>query len=82
MGRDFNAKEGDTITALVLGVNPETYVLNLSIKKYDQAQNRKVVAQYLKQAPRPTLGDLLSDSFGATAETAQTTETTDTEESK
>lgn len=64
MGRDFTAKEGDTITALVIGVNPETYVLNLSVKKYDQAQNRKVVAQYLKQAPRPTLGELLSDSFG------------------
>lgn len=63
MGRDFTAKEGDTITALVVGVNPETYVVNLSVKKYDQAQNRKVVAQYLKQAPRPTLGDLLQDSF-------------------
>ncbi|MBO4675893.1 MAG: S1 RNA-binding domain-containing protein [Elusimicrobiaceae bacterium] len=63
MGRDFNAKEGDTITALVVGVNPETYVVNLSVKKYDQAQNRKVVAQYLKQAPRPTLGELLQDSL-------------------
>ena len=72
MGRDFNAKEGDTITALVIGVNPETYVLNLSIKKYDQVQNRKVVAQYLKQAPRPTLGELLSDSFGQTEETEET----------
>ena len=66
MGRDFTAKEGDTITALVIGVNPETFTLNLSVKKYDQAQNRKVVAQYLKQAPRPTLGELLSDSFGTT----------------
>lgn len=75
MGRDFTAKEGDTITALVIGVNPETFTLNLSVKKYDQAQNRKVVAQYLKQAPRPTLGDLLSDSFG-------TSETEETEESK
>lgn len=63
MGRDFTAKEGDTITALVVGVNPETYVVNLSVKKYDQVQNRKVVAQYLKQAPRPTLGELLQDSL-------------------
>ena len=63
MGRDFNAKEGDTITALVVGVNPETFTVNLSVKKYDQAQNRKVVAQYLKQAPRPTLGQLLEDSL-------------------
>ena len=63
MGRDFNANVGDVIPALVVGVNPETFVVNLSVKKYDQAQNRKVVAQYLKQAPRPTLGQLLEDSF-------------------
>lgn len=63
MGRDFAAKEGDVITALVVGVNPETFTVNLSVKKYDQVQNRKVVAQYLKQAPRPTLGQLLQDSF-------------------
>ena len=63
MGPDFAAKEGDVITALVVGVNPETFTVNLSVKKYDQVQNRKVVAQYLKQAPRPTLGQLLQDSF-------------------
>ena len=63
MGRDFTAKEGDVITALVVGVDPETFTVNLSVKKYDQVQNRKVVAQYLKQAPRPTLGQLLQDSF-------------------
>ena len=74
MGRDFTAKEGDTITALVTGVNPETFVVNLSVKKYDQAQNRKVVAQYLKQAPRPTLGELLQDSFGKTEEENSTEE--------
>jgi len=80
MGRDFNAKEGDTITALVVGVNPETFVVNLSVKKYDQAQNRKVVAQYLKQAPRPTLGELLQDSFGKTEE--ETAEPTEEKEEK
>ena len=63
MGRDFSANVGDVITALVVGVDPETFTVNLSVKKYDQAQNRKVVAQYLKQAPRPTLGQLLEDSF-------------------
>ena len=68
MGRDFTAKEGDTITALVVGVDPETFTVNLSVKKYDQVQNRKVVAQYLKQAPRPTLGQLLQDSFKTTSD--------------
>ena len=68
MGRDFTAKEGDTITALVVGVDPETFTVNFSVKKYDQVQNRKVVAQYLKQAPRPTLGQLLQDSFKTTSD--------------
>ena len=63
MGRDFSAQEGDVISALVVGVDPETFTVNLSVKKYDQVQNHKVVAQYLKQAPRPTLGQLLEDSF-------------------
>ncbi len=63
MGRDFNANVGDVITALVVGVDPETFTVNLSVKKYDQVQNRKVVAQYLKEAPRPTLGQLLEESF-------------------
>lgn len=71
MGQDFAAKEGDVISALVVGVNPETYVVNLSVKKYDQVQNRKVVAQYLKQAPRPTLGQLLEDSFKTEEETEE-----------
>lgn len=68
MGRDFSANVGDIITALVVGVDPETFTVNLSVKKYDQVQNRKVVAQYLKQAPRPTLGQLLQDSFKAQEE--------------
>lgn len=63
MGRDFTAQPGEIITALVVGVDSESFVINLSVKKYDQVQNRKVVAQYLKQAPRPTLGQLLEDSF-------------------
>ncbi len=63
MGREFSANVGDVITALVVGVDPETFTVKLSVKKYDQVQNRKVVAQYLKQAPRPTLGQLLEDSF-------------------
>ena len=71
MGRDFTAQPGDVIQTLVVGVNPETYVVNLSVKKYDQAQNRKVVAQYLKQAPRPTLGQLLENSFNAEEETEE-----------
>ncbi len=63
MGRDFEGDVGETVTLMVVGVNPDNMVVNLSAKKYDAVQNRKVVAQYLKQAPRPTLGQLLQDSL-------------------
>ncbi|WP_428897599.1 small subunit ribosomal protein S1 [Parelusimicrobium proximum] len=63
MGRDFTGEVGETMSFMVVGVNPDNLSLNLSAKKYDQVQNRKVVAQYLKQAPRPTLGQLLQDSL-------------------
>lgn len=68
MGRDFTGAVGEIITALVVGVDADAFTISLSVKKYDQVQNRKVVAQYLKQAPRPTLGQLLEDSFKAQAE--------------
>lgn len=71
MGRDFTAAVGETITAMVVGVDSDGCVINLSAKKYDQVQNRKVVAQYLKQAPRPTLGQLLEDSFKNQEESEQ-----------
>lgn len=61
MGRDFAANEGDVMSLMVVGINADTMTVNLSAKKYDQAQNRKVVQQYMKQAPRPTLGQLLED---------------------
>ncbi len=64
LGRDFNAKEGDVVQAAVIGVDGVAFTVNLSVKRFDQVQNRKVVAQYLKQAPRPTLGQLLQGSLG------------------
>lgn len=63
MGRDFEGDVGETVTLMVVGVNPDNLTLNLSAKKYDMAQSRKVVAQYMKQAPRPTLGQLLQESM-------------------
>ena len=60
---DFEAKVGDTVSAAVVGIDGVNYIVNLSIRRFDQVQNRKVVAQYLKQAPRPTLGQLLQGSF-------------------
>ncbi|WP_424244738.1 ribosomal protein S1 [Elusimicrobium posterum] len=67
-GRDFEGNVGDTINVMVVGINPDDFSVNLSVKKYDQVQNKKFVAQYMKQAPRPTLGQLLQDSLNAAAE--------------
>ena len=60
---DFAGKEGDSVQAVVIGIDSANFVVNLSIKRFEQVQNRKVVAQYLKQAPRPTLGQLLQSSI-------------------
>ncbi|MCL2888531.1 MAG: S1 RNA-binding domain-containing protein [Elusimicrobia bacterium] len=67
-GRDFEAEVGDTISVMVIGINPDTFTVNLSVKKYDAVQNKKFVAQYTKQAPRPTLGQLLGDSLNKDTE--------------
>lgn len=62
LGKDFAGKEGDTIKTLVLGIDTEKFVVNLSVKKYESFQNRKIVKQYMRQAPRPTLGQLLNNN--------------------
>ncbi|MBT3392918.1 MAG: 30S ribosomal protein S1 [Elusimicrobiaceae bacterium] len=62
LGRDFEAKEGDSIKVLVLGIDTEKFIVNLSVKKYESFQNRKIVKQYMRQAPRPTLGQLLDNN--------------------
>ena len=63
MGRDFTAQAGDVISALVVGWTPKPSRSTSPLRNTTRLQNRKVVAQYLKQAPRPTLGKLLEDSF-------------------
>ncbi|MGB2579015.1 ribosomal protein S1 [Elusimicrobium simillimum] len=68
MGRDFDGKVDDVISVMVIGINPDDCSVNLSVKKYDQVQNKKFVAQYMKQAPRPTLGQLLQDSLNESEE--------------
>lgn len=53
-------KAGDVVSGLVQGVDNTTFDILISIAKYDEMQDRKRVAQYLK-APAPlTLGQLLS----------------------
>ncbi len=54
------AKSGETVSAAVLGVNQTTFNLNLSVRIYEDIQDKKKIQQYLKGAPPLTLGQLLS----------------------
>ena len=71
LGLDFAGKEGDNVQAVVIGIDSANFIVNLSIRRFEQVQNRKVVAQYLKQAPRPTLGQLLQNSFDSSEESSE-----------
>jgi small subunit ribosomal protein S1 len=64
-GHEPQLKAGDPVGAIVLGVNQQTYELNLSIKRFEEIQNRKIIAHYLKEAPPLTLGQLLADNAAA-----------------
>jgi len=57
--QDFNPNPGDPISAVVIGVDSRNYRLNLSMKRYEDLQNRKIMAHYLREAPPLTLGQLL-----------------------
>lgn len=53
-------KVGDAITALVSGVDSTTFEILVSVNRYNDIQDRKRMAQYLKAPPPLTLGQLLS----------------------
>ncbi|MBI4376007.1 MAG: S1 RNA-binding domain-containing protein, partial [Elusimicrobia bacterium] len=57
---DSPLKPGDEVSAVVLGVNPDTFEINVSIAKYNEIKDRKRLAKYLKAPPPLTLGQLLS----------------------
>lgn len=57
-------KPGVSLSAIVTGVDVNTFDLIVSINKFDEIRDRKKIAQYLKP-PRPlTLGQLLSPEQG------------------
>ncbi|MBI3549488.1 MAG: S1 RNA-binding domain-containing protein [Elusimicrobia bacterium] len=53
-------KVGDEVKGNVLGINAATFELTVSIRRYEEAQDKKRVAKYLKDPPRLTLGQILS----------------------
>lgn len=58
-GAEGAPKEGQEVTALVVGVNPATFRLTLSVKRCEDAEDRRRMQQYLKGAPSLTLGQIL-----------------------
>ncbi len=61
-GQDPQFEVGETISAIVTGVNQQSYELTLSIHRFEEIQNRKIIAQYLKEAPPVTLGQMLANN--------------------
>lgn len=53
-------KEGDALKVMVLGINYSTFAVTTSIRRYEEIQDRKRVAKYLKGAPPLTLGQILT----------------------
>jgi ribosomal protein S1 len=62
LGQDHEYNVGDTVSAVVTGVNHQTYELSLSVQRFEEMQNRKIMAQYLKEAPPVTLGQMLANN--------------------
>lgn len=56
--RPMTQKPGDAVGAVVEGVSRD-FELLLSLRKFDQIEERETVRKYLKGGPRLTLGDLL-----------------------
>jgi len=55
-------KKDEIVNVVVVGVNPETYELKLSIKRFEELENKKQVQKYLKSAPKLTLGQILENN--------------------
>lgn len=53
-------KQDAEVSAIVLGVNYTTFEVTVSIRRYEEIQDKKRVQRYLKGAPPLTLGQLLT----------------------
>ncbi|MGC8866659.1 MAG: S1 RNA-binding domain-containing protein [Elusimicrobiales bacterium] len=62
-GYDGCPEKESIVDCIVIGINSDTYELRLSIKKYEQIENRKTIERYSRQVPKITLGQLLKDSI-------------------
>ncbi len=58
-------KEGQSVSAIVIGVDQTRLEPTVSLTKYSDIQDRKRMAQYMKAPPPLTLGQLLSPATDA-----------------
>jgi len=61
-GAEGEPKEGQEVNAEVTAINSTTFRLVLSIKRCEEQEDRKRVAQYLKGSPSLTLGQILLEN--------------------
>ncbi len=58
-GAEGAPKEGQELSALVVGVSNSTFRLTLSVRRAEEAEDRRRMQQYLKGSPSLTLGQIL-----------------------
>lgn len=61
-GASGSPRAGDNVKAAVIGINHSSFELVLSIKKFEEMEDRKKMQQYLKKSPSLTLGQILENS--------------------
>lgn len=61
-GAEGAPREGQEVTAMVVGINTTNFRLTLSIKSCEDMEDRKRMAQYLKGSPSLTLGQILMEN--------------------
>jgi len=61
-GAEGAPKEGAELNVVVVGINYSNFRLNLSVRKAEEVEDRKRMAQYLKGAPSLTLGQILLEN--------------------
>ncbi|HAH31090.1 MAG TPA: hypothetical protein DCL44_02115 [Elusimicrobia bacterium] len=61
-GSEGAPKEGQELTAIIVGVNSTSCELTLSVRSHEELEDRRRMQQYLKGSPTLTLGQILLDN--------------------
>ncbi|HBA61149.1 MAG TPA: hypothetical protein DCZ92_10090 [Elusimicrobia bacterium] len=61
-GAEGAPKEGQELNTIIIGINSTTFRLTLSVKRCEEVEDRKRMAQYLKGSPSLTLGQILLEN--------------------